>query len=58
MSGQMNGGGGQRQQDGWKEGSKDGWKNAGLAGGLDGRINGIEMERRQEGECMDKQMLI
>lgn len=58
MSGQMNGGGGQRQRDGWKEGSKDGWKNAGLAGGLDGRINGIAMERRQEGECMDKQMLI
>lgn len=59
MSSHTNGGGGQnRQRGGWQEGSKDGWENAGLAGWLDGRINGVEMERQQEGEWMDNQMLI
>ena len=57
MSGQINGGGGQkRQRGGWTEGQKDGWINAGLAGCLDGWINGTEMERRQESEWMEKQM--
>lgn len=51
MSGHINRRGGQnRQRGGWEEGSKDGW--------LDGRINGVEMERQQEGEWMDNQMLI
>ena len=39
-------------------GAKDGWINAGLAGCLDGWINGTEMERRQESEWMEKQMLM